>query len=336
MSQRYTGIEIGSRQIKMAQCVNNCVYRVAIEPLPDNYVDKGTIVSIEAMSETLKEMARKYHFTDKNCAVVLPDSVAFSRRLTMPAMTVDQLKINLPYEFHDFISDSKKGYVFDYSVLEMTRNEEGRPVSMDLMAAAAPREKIQEYEMMLKRAGFKLSIAAPEVFAFSNMIREHEAVERGEKEGIGQEYCFIDIGYNYTKIHIFTGCRFEVTREIEYGCSLLHQVVADEFHVDEHVARSYVVENYKKVWDMQRCRDIYETIAVEVMRAINFYGFNNPSSQLDTVYFCGGGSMIPNLVEAIADQITLRARPISELFTVVGEIPDEAFISPAAAGITFL
>ncbi|MCC8024970.1 MAG: pilus assembly protein PilM [Clostridium sp.] len=332
MADRYTGIEIGSRQIKMTQCSNHCVYRVATQPLPDNYVDRGAIVSNEAMSEILREMAKTYHFTDKKCAVVLPDSVAFSRRLTMPAMTVDQLKINLPYEFHDFISDSKKGYVFDYSLLEMSCNEEGRPVSMDLMAAAAPKEKIREYEMMLKRAGFKLAIAAPEVFAYSNIIREHEAVEGGGPK----EYCFIDIGHNYTKIHIFTGCRFEVTREIEYGCSLLQEAVAGEFNVDEHVARSYVIENFKKVWDMQRCRDIYETIAVEVMRAINFYGFNNPSSQLDRVYFCGGGSMIPNLKEAIADQISLQVRPVSELLTVVGDIPDEAFISPAAAGITYL
>ena len=152
MSDSFTGIEIGSRQVKMTQCEDNSVLRVALEPLPDNYVNRGTIVSMEAMSEFLKEMAKKHRFTDKKCALVLPNSVAFSKRLTMPAMTVEHLKINLPYEFHDFINESRKKYVFDYCLLEMHYNDGGKPFSMDLMAAAAPKEKLQEYSVDILHA----------------------------------------------------------------------------------------------------------------------------------------------------------------------------------------
>lgn len=332
MPDSYTGIEIGSRQVKMTQCTDNCVYRVAIEPLPDNYVNRGTIVSMEAMSEFLKDMAKRRRFNDKKCALVLPNSVAFSKRLTMPAMTVEHLKINLPYEFHDFINESRKKYVFDYCLLEMRCNEDNKPISMDLMATAAPKEKLQEYTLMLKHAGFKLLIAAPEIFAYSNVIREYEAVEKPEDT---REYCFVDLGYYSTKLHIFSGNRFEVTREIEYGCSLLDRAIASEKNLDEHIAHSYIMENYEDVWDLQCCREIYDTIAVELMRAINFYGFNNPSSKLDTVYYCGGGSLIHPLVDAITSHIPLEPRPVAELFTALGEMPEEAFISPAAAGITY-
>lgn len=332
MSETYTGIEIGSRQVKMTQCSDNCVYRAVVEPLPDNYVNMGTIVSMEAMSEFLKDMAKRERFMDKKCAIVLPNSVAFSKRLTMPAMTIEHLKINLPYEFHDFISASPKKYVFDYCLLEMHTNDDGKPVSMDLMAAAAPKEKLQEYAGMLKRAGFKMAIAAPEIFAYSNMIREHEAAKQ---LGEPAEYCLVDLGYYSTKLHIFSGNRFEVTREIEYGCSMLDRAVANEMNLDEHIAHSYVRENYKNVWELEACRDVYDSIAVELMRAINFYGFNNPSSNLNTVYYCGGGSLVTPLVEAVTRQIPLVPRPVSELVPVSGEIPEEAFISPAAIGIAF-
>ena len=211
MSDSFTGIEIGSRQVKMTQCEDNCVLRVAIEPLPDNYVNRGTIVSMEAMSEFLKEMAKKHRFTDKKCALVLPNSVAFSKRLTMPAMTVEHLKINLPYEFHDFINESRKKYVFDYCLLEMHYNDDGRPFSMDLMAAAAPKEKLQEYTLMVKHAGFKLTVAAPEIFAYSNLIRAYEAEEQPEET---REYCFVDLGYYTTKLHIFSSHRFEVAGQL--------------------------------------------------------------------------------------------------------------------------
>ena len=332
MSDSFTGIEIGSRQVKMTQCEDNCVLRVAIEPLPDNYVNRGTIVSMEAMSEFLKEMAKKHRFTDKKCALVLPNSVAFSKRLTMPATTVEHLKINLPYEFHDFINESRKKYVFDYCLLEMHYNDDGRPFSMDLMAAAAPKEKLQEYTLMVKHAGFKLTVAAPEIFAYSNLIRAYEAEEQPEET---REYCFVDLGYYTTKLHIFSSHRFEVTREIDHGCSLLDRAVADERNLDEHIAHAYVTENYEDVWSLPCCQDIFDTIAVEIMRAINFYGFNNPASRLDTVYFCGGGSLITPLVDTVVRSIPLAPRPVAELFKTAGQLPPEAFTSPAAAGITY-
>lgn len=331
-SHKFTGIEIGSKQVKMTQCCGNCLYKVVIEPLPDNYVNNGAIVSMEAMSTFLKEMAKKYKFSDKSCAVVLPDHAAFSRRLTMPAMAVDHLKINLPYEFHDFINDRKEKYVFDYCVLDMKYDEDGKPAAMDLMAAAAPKEMIAEYEAMMKQAGFKLMIAAPEVFAYSNLIREYERVE-GIEEPL--EYCFVDFGYHSTKLHIFSSYRFEVTREIDYGVAHLIQTVAAVHNVDEHVAQSYVMENYLDSWNLEECRDIYESIGVEVMRAINFYSFNNPESHLDTMYYCGGGSLILPLTEVVSSHISLEVRPVSELITIVGDVPEEACISPAAAGITY-
>lgn len=332
ISKKYTGIEIGSKQVKMTQCCNNCLYRAAIEPLPDNYVNNGKIVSMEAMSGFLKDMAKKYKFSDKSCAIVLPDNIAFARRLTMPAMNVDHLKLNLPYEFHDFINERKERYVFDYCVLEMQYDEQQKPVAMDLMAAAAPKDVIADYETMIRQAGFKLEIAAPEVFAYSNLIREHEAVEEIEEP---REYGFVDFGYHSTKLHIFTGHRFEVTREIDYGCAHLIQTVAAVQNVDQHIAQSYVMENYKDIWNLEDCRDIYEAIGVEIMRAVNFYSFNNPDSRLDRVYYCGGGSLITPLTEAVSAHLSLEVRPISELFTVLGDIPGEAYISPAAAGITY-
>ena len=49
-----------------------------------------------------------------------------------------------------------------------------------ILAAAAPKEKLQEYTLMIKHAGFKLTVAAPEIFAYSNLIRAYEAEEQPE------------------------------------------------------------------------------------------------------------------------------------------------------------
>ena len=49
------------------------------------------------------------------------------------------------------------------------------------------------------------------------------------------------------------------------------------------------------------------------------------------MYFCGGGSLIGPLVDTVIRSIPLVPRPVSELFRTAGELPPEAFVSPAAA-----
>ena len=331
--KRYTGIEIGTNQIKMTQCMGNCLYRTETETLPNSYVREGRIVSPDAMSEVIKNMAKKYHFNDKRAAIVLPETDAFTRRMTVPAMTVEQLKLNLPYEFHDYITDDKNEYIYDYSVLELIKDESGTPISMDIVGAAAPKNRLEDYKTMLRRAGFHLDIAAPAVFAFANIIRDYEEREKILED---REYCFVDFGHQTTKLYIFNHDRFEVNREIEYGCAAMDEAIAGTQNVDIHVAHQYMTKNYNDVWASPECTEIYERIRIELMRAINFYSFNNPDSHLQNVYFFGGGSLVTNLVQTVSEGISLTPAPISDLLDHEGELPPESFIAPAAAGITFL
>lgn len=340
MPKKYTGIEIGNRQLKMTEVSDGKVLSAAVELLPDNYMREGRIVSPEAMSDLLKEAAKKHRIGNRNCALVLPDTAAFTRRLTMPAMTADQLKINLPFEFHDFISDTKDNYVFDYAVLELTKDGDGKAAGLDLMAAAASKDTIEMYRSMLKRAGFVLKVAAPEAFAYSNLLRRYEAAsgitEESGPEGVRKRkgYCFIDLGFGATKLSIFSGSRLDVTRAVETGLQEVTAAVAAAKSVDEHLAQEYLTRNFEEVQTLDECKAVYEGVAVEIMRAVNFYGFNYPDSHIDTVFYCGGGSRIPAFVDAVNGHIGLEVKPVAELFAGSKNVPEEAGICPAAVGIT--
>ncbi len=91
---------------------------------------------------------------------------------------------NLPYEFRDYITDELKKYVFDYSFLGFRRGnaqrkeaEEGfqkekkkeekpeeeenqKRNEMELLAAAAPLEVMEDLRLMARKAGLKLTFAA--------------------------------------------------------------------------------------------------------------------------------------------------------------------------------
>lgn len=331
MARRYIGLEIGTRSVKMAQCENNRLLRLLAEPLPGHYIRDGRIVSVEGMAEFLKEMARKYRLKDKRVCMILPDTVTYTRTLMMPAMTTEQLKLNLPYEFHDFIRDRKERYLFDYAMMGFTYGENGKPSSMKLMAAAASGKVVEEYRQMLRMAGWKLETAAPAAFAYSNLIREYEKVKKLPEAG---EYCFVDLGCSSTRLLFFKGDCLEARREIEIGLTQVIHAVEDSRHVDAHVARSYIKENYQNICGSVECREIYSMVGVEVKRTMEFYGYRYPESRLDTIYFCGGGSRISAFRETVAEFAGMKPEDAGVL--VFGNYQmEEGLLSPATAGITF-
>ena len=308
MNKGCVGIEIGTRQVKMVQWEDSGQYREETELLPDHYVCNGRVTAIEALGEFLKDMARKYSMTKPWCCLVLPDSVTYTRRLKMPAMTVRHLKLNLPYEFHDYIQNKREPYVFDYAVINLEYRHGQKPVSMDLMAAAAPRRVIEEYEKMLRIGGWKVKAAAPVTFAYSNLIREYE---KGKGILAPEDYCFVDLGYHTTKIFFFHGNGLEAGRELEAGCEQL-------------------------TWEDGPCRQLYETVGMAVRRTLEFYYFRFPDRKLKEIYFCGGGSRIEAFRETVAEYTGLDCRFAGELVLKTGFEKNDReirILSPGAAGI---
>ena len=102
-------------------------------------------------------------------------------------------------------------------------------------------------------------------------------------------------------------------RKLEIGLRSLITAIAETANVDEHLAHTYLLDNFEDWQNNPVCMNAYETIAVELMRALNFYRFSNPESRLGDLYLTGGGSMIKPLRKAIADTVGMKIHPPTEL-----------------------
>ncbi len=136
MASKMIGIEIGSDSLKMALVRKGVVQAMATERMPEHLVREGRVVSPAAMTQFVKDMLKKYKFPKGDCALVLPPQVVVAQRITMPVMTENELKLNLPYEFRDYVGRDAAEYDFDYIVIGI----EGSV--MDLYAAAVRRQLV--------------------------------------------------------------------------------------------------------------------------------------------------------------------------------------------------
>jgi type IV pilus assembly protein PilM len=202
--------------------------------------------------------------------------------------------------------------------------------TLNLMAVGVERELIDEAISMVSKAGLNLVKAAPSICAYISLIRK----QMNELKEYTDEFCILDLGHEATRMYMFKEDQYEATRVIELGLSSLERVIADLYGVETHLAHTYITNNFQNCLDREECRESYDNIAVELMRAMNFYRFSNPDSSLTDMWLCGGGAAIGPLTTAIGEMLDMRLHTASELVPDGDDIPNcNAFVQ--AVGISF-
>jgi type IV pilus assembly protein PilM len=295
------GIDVGGSEVKLALVKNGGVQRLCCFDLPEK-PEKGAQLSelSESFSRQLRAYLRAEQIKAGRCALSLPQELAFVRRITVPWMTAKQLRLNLPFEFHDYIQHDKDLYFYDYAVVQILNGEDGKPQQLDLLAAASPKKVIEEWRAILGKAGLRLSVAVPQYLTYRNLITAYETAHPDDHP---QEYCVVDMGAAAIRVHMYRGSAYETSRVIEYGGASV----------------AALRENQTTMGAEQRLRDLYDTIAVEILRAVNFYGFNTPSSDLRDLYFCGGLAQDGEMMKTIRSRIQLNIHSVEELIPPGGD-----------------
>lgn len=327
MSKTVVGFDFGDRVLKMAVVAGGAVKKAVYAELPDNMMRDGVILSYDAMADFIKQTAKENGIGKSDAAVVLSDSLVYSRNVTVPPMTDQQLRFNLPYEFRDYLTEEKNRYFFDYIVRDVYTNEDGEPQEMDLFACAISKSVIADYRTMFRRAGFRLKYAVPEEYAIGMVIKNYINISKAEPA----DYCLVDLGHDNTRLYVFHDERSDLRRGIELGVGDLDERISRNQDIDVHIARVYRAGNYNDVFTADYAIDLYGSVAAEILKAVNFYNYNNREAQLGDIYLCGGGTAIEPFVDQIRQVTGLQVHNITELLPAM---PDDDFagLFPGAFG----
>lgn len=315
------GFDIGNHEVHVAVKKRNKLVRSIAERLPEGLVQGGRLTSVEAMGDFLKDLRRTQKIRVKKASLVLPASLCYCRRFNIAAMNRDQLVFNLPYEFHDFITDDKRNYFFDYAIVDVIKDEYGTPKEYDVIAAATRKDVISDYTRIFSKAGFTLKVALPEELAYVNLLRY--GGESKHRHGI------LDIGHNAVRLYLFAGDQFESVRVIDYGCNALDSIIAEYYGIDQYLAGTYREKNFEGAADLPKCREIYTAMAIEVLKAVNFYRFNG-GANLEHLHCCGGGVKNGSLMETLRTSLPLKITDLKECLGEESDSVDYSLIAAAA------
>ena len=94
MPNTITAFDIGESQVKIVSLSGGSLKKCQALELPDNVVSNGTVLSMDALADFLKEASPKGALARKDAAVILPDRLVFARNVTVPPMTDAQQEYN--------------------------------------------------------------------------------------------------------------------------------------------------------------------------------------------------------------------------------------------------
>lgn len=299
----FVGIDIGNNNCKIAVRDGGGM-RLISRRMPENMVDDEGVVAPQTMATFLKDVRRSEHVHERNCVLVLAESQAYFRHVTLPAMTVGELKLNLPYEFRDFITGDPGEYSYDYAVDEVVADDQGKPQRLELYAAAVQKSMVEEYASILRKAGFRLKAVVPAPMAYTRLLQAHIDANPIDTD---KDVVLVDIGHADVAVTLFHGSRYEALKTIDFGCDEFDVAIADLKGIDPYTASAYKFTNFEGVLDTPECQAIYDRFALEVNKVVNFYNFNNPDRDIEQMYFLGGGAQIPQLTRVITEAVSVPA-----------------------------
>lgn len=316
------GFDIGSHAVHIALRSGNAVKKIFTETVPEGSVRDGRIVSYAALGEFIRQTCKKHKMRADYAAVILPEKLCVCRRLSVPVMTHEQLMLNLPYEFRDFIASENGAYFYDYAVLRVINSDNGEPVGLDIMAAATLKSTAADFAEMFRRAGIKLKTAIPVEMAYTNLMLRRGSATR-------HCHCIVDVGHTFVRLYIFRDGRLEGSHLIEGGCSSLDGAIADALHIDPFIAMSYREADHNECQSLSACMSIYCSLAAEIQRVLYYFRYKNPDVGIDHIHVIGGGAKIGPLVKALEETLSVSVADASELLNADGI---DAGIGLGAAG----
>ena len=335
------GIEIGHYRVKIAY-----MERGQLKKYISERIDSAGYTDMKSYAEFIQDILREHDIHCRSVVFVLGQDDTYVKRYHLPLMTVDQLKLNLPYEFQDYIGDQLDAYQFDYGVIERTED------CLDLLAAACKKELCQQFQKLAKMARLKLVGLVPAVVGLARILEQARKTQKSEtsaaetpaeelpgqkkdtqkknvqteenkQEAAKKDFAVLDLGTKALRIHFFKQGVYDITRTMEPGCEEIEQFRrgdrAKMEELDLEAEDAFWTAKSEEVID-KVLEERYRTIAVQAMRVLNFYSFNNANNTIDTLYYCGGGARYKALINNISDTLDI---PVKSIGTLLPDISEE-------------
>jgi type IV pilus assembly protein PilM len=312
------GLDISTTAVKLVELSEAGkgrlrVERYVIEPLPKNAVTDGNIANLDQVADTVRTAWKNLGSRIKNVVLALPSSAVISKKILAPAnLKGTDLENQVETEANQVIPFSLDEVNLDFQVLGPSPSG---PDDVQILLAAARKEKVEERVAAVEAAGLKALIMDVESYATQTAYEQiaHQLPNGGE----GLTVAIVDIGAQNMHINILNNNESVYLREHGFGGDQLSNEIARRYGMSGVEA-----ENAKRKGTLPESYDVdvlqpySETLAMEISRALQLFTTSTQYRKVDQILLAGGGAMIAGIDDVVAQRAgtpTMVVNPFADM-----------------------
>lgn len=311
-SENLVGLDIGSHSVKLMQAntgnVKPRLISMGIAPLPRNSLVEGRVAKPEAVADAVRQLAAHLGIRKKSVAISISGYDVMIKKIELPTMTEDELEERMHAELGQYIPYNIEEVDVDYQIVDVSKD---RPNFMDVLLVAAKKESVQDFNNILKLAGFDPFIVDVDFFALSNSFEATYGFDEKRVALLDMGAAKSVMNISYKGVPIFT-------RSISIGGNQITDNIKDFFNISFEEAESAKLGENPGKYPVREMEEIFvSTVSAwvtECRRAVDFYYHNYPDQSIDSIYLCGGSCRIPGLDKVMSEHLEL---PV-EIFNPIG------------------
>ncbi len=282
--------------------------RYASEPLPRGAVVDGNIENIDQVSEAVRRVWKKSGTRIKHVAMGMPPASVITKKIILPAgLNEDQLEMQVESEASQYIPFALDEVSLDFDVIGPAPNS---PDDMDVMLAAARREKVEDRIAIAEAAGLKALVMDIESYAARAAIERITSQMPGG--GKDQIFALFQIGAQVTHISMILNGETIYEREQPFGGNQLTQDIVRSYGMSfEEADAKKRAGDLPEGFEHDILTPFLENAALEVSRAIQFFYTSTVHTHVDQLFLAGGCAIIPGLLDMVASKTQTSTTVVS-------------------------
>ncbi len=310
------GVDISSSSVKMVELSGAGrgrfrLERYSIEPVPHEAVVDGNIMNLEQVGDSVRRAWKRMGTRIKTLSMALPSAAVITKKIIVDAgQTEDEMEGQVEAEANQYIPFALEEVNLDFQILGP---DPDNPEQVEVMLAASRKEKVEDRVAVAESVGLKTVVMDIDSFAAQNAF-EIMAAELPEG-GRDQSIALIDIGASIMNINVLRDNQSVYMREQPFGGNQLTQEIMRVYGMSlEEADAAKQSGGLPDTYKADVLAPFMDTLALEVVRALQFFFTSSQYNQVDHIYLSGGTASIPDLAEVVAERTqvnTLIANPFA-------------------------
>jgi len=323
-SNAIVGLDIGSSSVKAVELALKGKGRefelthLGVARLPSESIVQGAFLNSAAIVDTVREAVENGKIRAKNVAAAVSGHSVIVKKVSLPAMTRDELDEQIRWEAEQYIPFDVNEVNLDFQILD-AGHEGGSGGQMEVLLVAAKKDLIDDYVQVITEAGLVPTVIDVAAFAVEN------AFEANYTTAPDEIVALVNIGAQVVNINILSRGSPAFTRDITTAGNQYTEEIQKTLSVSFDEAERIKLGG-RKSDDSQdvvpqevehAMQSVTETVIGEISRSLDFFAATTADSRISRVVLSGGGASVAGFEKAFHDRTGLPVEIMNPLSRMV-------------------